>query len=115
MVQLQEPLDDRAVIDKKTGRPVKVRRGINVMKAELSSGDRERIKLIVNTCHRNPELVFRQETDAELQVMVVDFDAASDNGDICLENVEFNLKEPLGDRIVVDMHTGQLVNVRTVD
>ena len=36
------------------------------------------------------------------------------DGDHCDDSVEVSLQEPpLGDRVVIDMHTGQVVSVRT--
>ena len=115
IVQLQQPLGDRVVVDKHTGQPVNVRRGKSAIEAELRSGDRDRLKLIFDSCNRNLRLVFRDETDTQVQFMVVDSDASSGGGDVCLEYVEYNLKERLGDRVVVDMHTGQPVIVTVVD
>ena len=81
----------------------------------MRSGDRDRLKLIFDSCNWNLRLVFRDETDTQVQFMVVDSDASSGGGDVCLEYVEYNLKERLGDRVVVDMHTGQPVIVTVVD
>lgn len=77
IVQLQQPLGDRVVVDKHTGQPVNVRRGKNAIEAELRSGDRDRLKLIFDSCNRNLRLVFRDETDTQVQFMVVDLSELS--------------------------------------
>jgi hypothetical protein len=114
-IQLEQPLGDRVVIDKHTGQSVNVRRGKNAIEAELRSGDRDRLRLIFDSCNRSLQLVFRNETDTEVQFMVVDSDAPSGGDNVCLENVEYNLKKPLGDRVVIDMHTGQPVTVNVIE
>jgi hypothetical protein len=113
VAQLQQPLGDRAVVDQRTGRSINVRRGKSLIEGELRSPDR--LRVIVNSCNRDPQLVLRRETDTEVHVMVVDSDSPSDTGEFCRETVEFNLREPLGDRIVIDAHSNQPVNVNTVD
>ncbi|MCH7984345.1 MAG: hypothetical protein IIC28_10285 [Chloroflexi bacterium] len=112
IVQLQQPLGDRVVVDKHTGQPVNVRRGMSVIEAELRSTDR--LTLVFN-CNTDVRWVLRQETDIDVQVMMVGFAIPSAIGDVCRQIVEFRLREPLGDRVVVDMHTELPVSVRTVD
>ena len=112
IVQLQQPLGDRVVVDKHTGQPVNVRRGMKVIEAELRSTDR--LTLVFN-CNTDVRWVLRQETDLDVQVMMVGFAIPSAIGDVCRQIVEFRLREPLGERVVVDMHTELPVSVRTVD
>jgi len=115
VIQLEQPLGDRTVVDKHKGQPVNVRRGKNAIEAELRSGERDRLKLMFDSCSRKLQLVFRDETDTQVQFMVVDSNAPPGSGDVCREYVEYNLKERLEDRVVVDMHTGQPVKVSRVD
>lgn len=112
VVQLQGPLGNRAIVDKHTGRTVNVRRGMSVIEAELRSTDR--LTLVIN-CNTDTRLVLRRETDIDVQVMVVGFAIPSGDGDGCRQVVEYRLKEPLGDRVVIDMHTGLPVKVTAID
>ena len=54
-----------------------------------------------------------RETDKDVQITVVTHSRPFRmSGKDCLDGVEVQLRAPLGDRVIVDMHTGQLVNVR---
>lgn len=108
-VQLQQPLGDRTLVDKHTGQPVSIKRAISVVGAELRSPDR--LDLSVDSCRRNPQLALRQETSVEVQVMVVAPSTSYRPGSDCQDIVNVRLQEPFGDRILVDMHTGQPVSV----
>ena len=68
-----------------------------------------------NTCHRNPELALFRETDVDVRVkMVVDPDPYPLGGPECLEELIVELQEPLGDRPVIDAHTGRSLSVTPV-
>ena len=68
-----------------------------------------------NTCHRNPELALFRETDVDVRVkMVVDPDPYPLGGPDCLEELIVQLQEPLGDRPVIDAHTGRSLSVTPV-
>ena len=84
------------------------RRERSVVKAELRSPDR--LVLIVHSCNGDPEVTLLQETDVDVRVKVV----ASSTRDECLDPIEVQLQEPLGDRVVIDKHTGQSVSVSRV-
>ena len=73
----------------------------------------KRLELLVASCHGAPRVSLR-ETGGEVQVKVVAFSTPLRGGDDCLDSVEVYLREPLGDRSIVDKHTGQVVSVRTV-
>ncbi len=89
------------------------RREVGVKGAELLSPDR--LVLDAGTCKRNPEVSLLRETDVDVQVkMVVDPDPYPLGGPECLTAVIVQLQEPLGDRVVVDKHTGRLVSVTPV-
>ena len=83
---------------------------VDVMEAEFRSPDR--LTLIVASCNKNPKISLLQETDVDVQVKVVaDSELFPQSGEDCLDIVEVQLQEPLGDRVVVDRHTGRLVSV----
>ena len=84
-------------------------REVSVVEAELLSPDR--LTLIVGSCNKDPEVSLLRETDVDVQVRVTAFFAPSLFVHDCLDAVEVRLQEPLGDRVLVDDHTGQLVMV----
>ena len=84
-------------------------REVGVVEARLVAP--KRLELFVATCH--PPEVSLWERDADLQVRAVSVSGPSRGGVVCRVSVEFDLQKPLGDRAVVDQHTGQVVNVTT--
>ena len=67
--------------------------------------------LAVNSCHQGPEVSQLRETDREVEVKVIAFTRVFHGGLDCIEGAAVLLQEPLGDRIVIDGHTGQRVSV----
>lgn len=59
--------------------------------------------------------MFVGETDVDVQVEVMAFSTPLIGGTDCGDHVQISLREPLGDRIVVDKPTGQPVSVTTGD
>ena len=91
------------------------RHEVSVKGAELLSPDRLVLEVNTNTCKRNPEAYLLRETDVDVQVkVVVDPDPFPLGGPQCLEAPIVKLQEPLGDRIVIDAHTGRMVSVTPV-
>ena len=84
---------------------------VRVMDAVLLAP--QRLDLGVASCNGAPRVSLR-ETDVDVQVEVLAFSTPFRGGDECDDHVEVYLREPLGDRGVVDNHTGQAVSVRTV-
>ncbi len=83
---------------------------VGVLKAELRSPDR--LTLIVASCNKDPEMSLLRETDVDIQVKVIaDSHPFLLGGGDCVDIVEAQLQQPLGDRVLVDDHTGQLVIV----
>ena len=75
---------------------------------------RDRLVLVVDLCQGAPRAFF-WETDVDVQVVVTAFSTPWIGGNDCGDHVQIFLREPLGDRIVVDKPTGQLVSVTTGD
>ena len=75
----------------------------------------DQLILSVASCNGNPEMIFVRETEVDVQVEVIAFSTPWIGGDDCADQVNLRLAEPLGDRIVVDKHTGQSVSVSTGD
>ena len=71
----------------------------------------QRLDLLVASCNRNPAVSLLRESDVDVQVKVkVDADFRSSEED-CLDSVEVHLQEPLGDKAIVDKHTGKSVSI----
>ena len=83
---------------------------VRVMEAVLLAP--QRLDLGVASCNGAPRVSLR-ETDVDVQVRVMSFSTPFRGGNECDDHVEVYLREPLGDRVVVDRHTGQIVSVRT--
>jgi len=85
---------------------------VSVFNAELRSPDR--LVLYVSSCQGDPEVTLLHETDVDVQVKVVSSSTPLKGGLACLDSVEVQLQEPLGNRVVIDKHNGQSVNVSAV-
>ena len=71
----------------------------------------KRLELLVDTCH--PPQVSLWESEVEVRVEAMAASPSSQGGVECRFSVEFDLLRPLGERAIVDEHTGQAVNVTT--
>ena len=86
---------------------------VRVIRAHLLDPDRpDRLTLGVASCNGAPRASFRK-TDVDVQVKVIAFSTPFRGGDDCMDAVDVYLQEPLGDRVVIDTHTGQVVSVKT--
>ena len=88
----------------------------SVEEAQLIAPDR--LSLKVNSCEGIPRLSELTETDVDIQVkLYVHFNVFGKRlggpPAACVRHVEVRISEPLGDRVVIDKHTGQLVSVST--
>lgn len=69
--------------------------------------------MLVDTCLANPELDLLSEHDDRVEVAVVSTRTFGGSGaDDCLDVVHVVLQEPLGDRPVLDVTSGNEVAVR---
>ena len=85
-------------------------REVDVVEARLISP--KRLELLIATCSA-PE-VSLWESDVDIQVKAMSASPPS-RGDVsCGGTVEFELQNPLGDRVIIDEHTGQVVKVMTL-
>ncbi len=80
---------------------------VGVVNAELRSPDR--VALIIASCNGGPGVTLL-ETDIDVKVKAVAFSTPLHGGDDCLDLVgPIKLQEPLGNRVVIDTHTGRIV------
>ena len=87
------------------------RAGVSVIQARLIAPDK--LRLNVNSCNKNAGVSDLVETDVDVQVKVVaDYDPSPLFVQECDDAVEVQLAKPLGDRDVVDKHTGEVVRVQ---
>ena len=69
------------------------------------------LELFIATC--SAPRVSLWERDVDVQVSAMSVSGPSQGGVVCRISVEFDLLKPLGDRAIVDQHTGRVVNVTT--
>ena len=86
---------------------------VSVEEAQLI--ERDKLSLIVNSCI-TPKVSVLNETGVDVQVRLHYYfiplrSVGYPPNDVCEERVEIRLGEPLGNREVVDKHTGRLVSV----
>jgi hypothetical protein len=86
---------------------------VGVFEAELRAP--QRLVLLVKSCGGDPEVTLLRETDINVQVKLIASSTPLTGGGDCLDLIEIQLQEPLGDRVVIDKHTGQSVSFRTVN
>ena len=84
-----------------------VRAGVEVSEGYLMTPDV--VMLVVQSCHRQPQLELLRETADEVQVKVTS--RTNESGLTCQDAVICRLQEPLGGRRVLDQHTGNIVPV----
>ena len=82
---------------------------VSVRAAALHSPDR--LSLAVASCSGDPKVWYLRETDVDVQVKVVASSTPFYGGCDGIDGVDIRLGKPLGDRVVVDKHTGQTVSV----
>jgi hypothetical protein len=88
---------------------------VRVVAAEVRQPDL--LALIVDSCQANPELSMLRVSGHEVEVEVIaikTFRLTGGGGD-CQDVVEVQLPEPLGDRTVVDLHSGETVPVTEIE
>ena len=83
------------------------RSSVSVMGASLISLDT--LSLGVASCQGAPSVAQLQETDVDVQIRVIAFSTPTRGGLDCADSVKVYLREPLGNRAVVDMHSGRIV------
>lgn len=70
----------------------------------------QRLSLSVSSCNGAPRATV-WETGDEILVKVVAYSTPTRDRDDCLDWVAVRLRKPLGDRAVVDRHTGRVVDL----
>ncbi len=77
----------------------------------------DRLALIVDSCQANPEVSLLRESSKKVEVEVIATKTfrLRGGGNDCQDLVEVQLREPLGDRTVVDLHSGKAVSVTEIE
>ena len=86
---------------------------VRVMEVRLSSSNW--LELVVASCNGEPAVTMLRETDRDVHVKVTASSTPLRGGGDCVDIVGVRLKEPLGDRTVIDRHTGLEVTVIRVN
>lgn len=81
------------------------RTSAKVVDVKLAAPDT--LVLTVTSCRGAPSVAMSRETGTDVLVSVVAFYTPLHRKLGCLDSVNVYLEEPLGDRVVVDMHSGQ--------
>lgn len=84
------------------------RSGVSVVDARL--GQPQTLILTVASCQGAPRVAELRETEVDVQVRVIAFSTPLHGGTDCQESVKAHLEDPLGDRLVVDKHSGRIVS-----
>ena len=81
------------------------RSDVSIRDVKLAAPDT--LILAVESCHGSPRVAMSHETDVDVLVRIISFSTPMHGGRDCLDSVNVNLEEPLGDRSVVDMHSSE--------
>ena len=82
---------------------------VSVIEVRMRSPDR--LSLSVASCSGDPKVPYLRETDVDVQVKVRASSTPFHGGCDGLDVVEIRLAKPLGNRVVVDKHSGRSVSV----
>ncbi len=112
-VQLQEPLGDRTVIDLYDNEQLRFWIDGYIFRAIPLSENR--LRLDTDICQGRATVNDWQESDVDVQVKVIGLSEFYGTEQGCFDSVVVELREPLGDRVVVDINTGQSVSIQTIE
>ena len=70
-----------------------------------------RLSLGVGSCLGGPKVTSLRESDVDVEIKVIAFTTPTRGGLSCRDGVGVRLEKPLGDRAVIDGHTGERVGV----
>ena len=85
----------------------------HVESARLISQDTLMLSVVSPSCGGVPQFTEARETDVDIQVAFRVYYTPLQSGNPCIREIELPLTEPLGNRALIDMHTGRSVNVTT--
>lgn len=86
-----------------------VRNAVDIVEAEIRVDGS--LVIVVDSCNGDPAAAVIKEDGQQVQVEVVASSTAFGGGDDCLDAVEVALQEPLGERSLIDAHTGDQVEI----
>ena len=85
----------------------------HVEAARLISEDTLLLSVVSPSCGGFPHFTEARETEVDVQVAFRVYYTPLKAGNGCIEDIELPLSEPLGNRELIDLHTGQSVRVTT--
>jgi hypothetical protein len=131
-VTLDDPLDGRTVIDVISEGPIDVidpdaaadtdpqgrqteRRPVSLAGAAVHLVEQRELVVYVPSCNGEPAVDAFEETDTQVNIQIVTTVVTSGDSDDCLDSVIVTLNEPLGDRDVIDLMSGETLTVTLKD
>ena len=83
------------------------RGGVDIRAANLLNPDT--LELHVGSCNGVPRVFQLHQDDESIRLRVEAYSTPLKGGDDCRDNVNVYLKDPLGDRVIIDDHTNRAV------
>lgn len=83
---------------------------VSLERSETRRVSETELAVDVPSCNGDPELDIFEEDDEEVRVQVVTTVVVSGPSDACLDAVTLDLQEPLGDRTLTDLVSGQPID-----
>ncbi len=87
------------------------RSSVGILEAYPPEDRTDRLTLLIQSCHGAPRVKHQQETNSAVRIRVQAFSTPLRGAMDCLDALEVQLEAPLGDRILLDLHTGREVPV----
>ncbi len=84
---------------------------VGILEAYPQENRTDRLTLIVQSCNGAPSVRHQRETNSAVEIRVQAFSTPLHGAQECLDALEVQLEQPLGDRILLDEHTDQEVPV----
>jgi hypothetical protein len=123
-VTLEDQLDGRSVIDLVSGEPLAVdtldidvepqteRGTVSLEGTRVGHASPTELDITVQSCGGDPTVDILEEDDDQVRIQVVTTVVTGGPTRDCLDALTLHLQEPLGDRIVIDLVSGQPLDTR---
>ena len=69
------------------------------------------LELEVGSCNGNPSVFELHQDDESIRLRVEAYSTPLKGGDDCRDSVKVYLKDPLGDRVIIDDHTNRAITL----
>ncbi len=85
------------------------RGGVDIRTANLLNP--HTLELEVGSCNGNPSVFELHQDDESIRLRVEAYSTPLKGGDDCRDSVKVYLKDPLGDRVIIDDHTNRAITL----